>query len=130
MQGQPHRITKSYFMHMYIQIWTQFMEKLIFREINNREIFYVHTHALYILFTISYTWQHYSNDTISCISLCQYWSQCLIHDTTIGSFHVKWTNFWKHPHFTISDFEEILLVASNAFQTRFCKVSATDNQDN
>ena len=31
-------------------------------------------------------------------------------------------------HFTISDFDEILLVASNAFQTKFCIVSALDNQ--
>ena len=31
-------------------------------------------------------------------------------------------------NFTISDFDEILPVASTTFQTRFCKVSASDNQ--
>ena len=41
------------------------------------------------------------------------------------SFHVKLTS---DPRITISDFDEILLVASNTFQTRFCKVSALDNQ--
>ena len=45
-----------------------------------------------------------------------------------GPFHGKWTNFRKHSHFTISDFDEILQVASTTFQTRFCKVSASDNQ--
>ena len=36
--------------------------------------------------------------------------------------------FQDTSHFTISDFDEILIVASTTFQTRFCKVSATDNQ--
>ena len=35
---------------------------------------------------------------------------------TNGSFRVMWTNFRKHPHFTISDFDEILPVASTIFQ--------------
>ena len=42
-----------------------------------------------------------------------------------GSFQVKRT---RGPHFTISDFDEILPVASYTFQTRFDKVLISDNQ--
>ena len=42
-----------------------------------------------------------------------------------GSFHVKRTS---GPPFTISDFDEIIVVASKSFQIGFCKILALDNQ--
>ena len=51
-----------------------------------------------------------------------YWSHP--HGVKLGSFHVKWT---RGPNLTITDFEDILPVTSNTFQTMLCKVSSSDN---
>ena len=43
----------------------------------------------------------------------EYFEQVLnVADVREGSFHVQWTNFKKHPHFTISNFVNILPIAS------------------
>ena len=50
----------------------------------------------------------YVEHHLGIICLCQKQTPpgVLFNGIVSPSFHVKWTNFWKHPHFTISDFDE------------------------